>query len=76
MSQKKNEGILFSAEIRVVGSSTDRLLNFLRFSRDAYGIITKSFVPATDTVDQRPNVSPFLAIFAELTTIFFVHVLN
>ena len=26
MSQKKNEGILFSAEIRVVGSYTDRLL--------------------------------------------------
>ena len=27
MSQKKNEGILFSAEIRVVGSYTDRLLS-------------------------------------------------
>ena len=27
MSQKKNEGILFSTEIRVVGSYTDRLLN-------------------------------------------------
>ena len=27
MSQKKNEGILFSAEIRVVGSYTDRFLN-------------------------------------------------
>ena len=27
MSQKKYEGILFSAEIRVVGSYTDRLLN-------------------------------------------------
>ena len=27
MSQKKNEEILFSAEIRVVGSYTDRLLN-------------------------------------------------
>ena len=27
MLQKKNEGILFSAEIRVVGSYTDRLLN-------------------------------------------------
>ena len=26
MSQKKNEEILFSAEIRVVGSYTDRLL--------------------------------------------------
>ena len=26
MLQKKNEGILFSAEIRVVGSYTDRLL--------------------------------------------------
>ena len=26
MSQKKNEGIPFSAEIRVVGSYTDRLL--------------------------------------------------
>ena len=26
MSQEKNEGILFSAEIRVVGSYTDRLL--------------------------------------------------
>ena len=28
MLQKKNEGILFSAEIRVVGSYTDRLLRF------------------------------------------------
>ena len=27
MSQKKNEGILFSTEIRVVGSYTDRLLS-------------------------------------------------
>ena len=26
MSQRKNQGILFSAEIRVVGSYTDRLL--------------------------------------------------
>ena len=26
MSQKKNEGILFPTEIRVVGSYTDRLL--------------------------------------------------
>ena len=29
MLQKKNEGILFSAEIRVVGSYTDRLLNII-----------------------------------------------
>ena len=29
MSQKKNEGILFSAEIRVVGSYTDGLLRSL-----------------------------------------------
>ena len=29
MSQKKNEEILFSAEIRVVGSYTDRLLNVI-----------------------------------------------
>ena len=29
MLQKKNEGILFSAEIRVVGSYTDRLINFI-----------------------------------------------
>ena len=49
--------------------------NFLCFSRDACGIKTQSFVPATDTVDQRPNVSP-LVIFAELTSTFFVHVLN
>ena len=28
---EKNEGILFSAEIRVVGSYTDRLLRFKRF---------------------------------------------
>ena len=27
VAEKKNEGILFSAEIRVVGSYTDRLLN-------------------------------------------------
>ena len=27
MSQKKNEGILFPTEIRVVGSYTDRLLS-------------------------------------------------
>ena len=32
MLQKKNEGILFSAEIRVVGSYTDRLL-ITRLSR-------------------------------------------
>ena len=30
MLQKKNEGILFSAEIRVVGSYTDRLLTTIR----------------------------------------------
>ena len=29
MSQKKNEGILFPTEIRVVGSYTDRLLRLL-----------------------------------------------
>ena len=29
MSQKKNEGIRFPTEIRVVGSYTDRLLNAL-----------------------------------------------
>ena len=28
MSQKKNEGIVFPTEIRVVGSYTDRLLSF------------------------------------------------
>ena len=50
-------------------------LNFLCFSRDACGIKTKSFVPATDTVDQCPNVSP-LVIFAKVTSTFFVHVLN
>ena len=49
-------------------------LNFLCFSRDACGIKTKPFVPTTDTVDQRPNVSP-LVTFAELTSTFFVHVL-
>ena len=32
MSQKKNEGILFSTEIRVVGSYTDRLLIIKYFS--------------------------------------------
>ena len=31
MLQKKNEGILFSAEIRVVGSYTDRLLKILKY---------------------------------------------
>ena len=29
MSQKKNEGILFPTEIRVVGSYTDRLLTLI-----------------------------------------------
>ena len=29
MSQKKNEGIMFPTEIRVVGSYTDRLLNIM-----------------------------------------------
>ena len=33
MLQKKNEGILFSAEIRVVGSYTDRLLNWIQALR-------------------------------------------
>ena len=32
MSQKKNEGIRFPTEIRVVGSYTDRLLKALRVS--------------------------------------------
>ena len=51
-------------------------LNFLCFSRDPCGITTKSrsFVPATDTVDQRPNVSPLMT-FAELTSTFLGHVL-
>ena len=31
MSQEKNEGILFSAEILVLGSYTDRLLNFKNY---------------------------------------------
>ena len=31
MSQKKNEGILFATEIRVVGSYTDRLLSCLSY---------------------------------------------
>ena len=48
--------------------------NFLCFRRDASGIKTKPFVPATDTVDQLPNVSP-LVIFAKLTSTFFVQVL-
>ena len=34
MLQKKDEGILFSAEIRVVGSYTDRLLRVLRDNTD------------------------------------------
>ena len=61
--------------------------NFLCFRRDASGIKTKPFVPATDTVDQLPNVSPQetmrylivswspLVIFAKLTSTFFVQVL-
>ena len=38
MSQKKNEGILFSAENRVVGSYTDRLLtvNYQAASNDNF----------------------------------------
>ena len=40
MLQKKNEGILFSAEIRVVGSYTDRLLNNLS---DEISIYKKNF---------------------------------
>ena len=34
MLQKKNEGILFSAEIRVVGSYTDRLLMKYTFANN------------------------------------------
>ena len=48
--------------------------NLLCFRRDASGIKTKPFVPATDTVDQLPTVSP-LVIFAKLTSTFFVQVL-
>ena len=36
MSQKKNKGILFPAEIRVVGSYTDRLLKILRFKDSSF----------------------------------------
>ena len=47
MLQKKNEGILFSAEIRVVGSYTDRLL-IPEFSsaRQKYDVWTGPFVQA------------------------------
>ena len=43
MSQKKNEGILFSAEIRVVGSYTDRLLKTIIGSRVGH-VICHTFV--------------------------------
>ena len=43
MSQKKNEGILFPTEIRVVGSFTDRLLT-TTYTYTEKGI---SFVPIT-----------------------------
>ena len=36
MSQKKNEGILFSTEIRVVGSYTDRLLIVVEMKRTRF----------------------------------------
>ena len=39
MSQKKNEGILFSAEIRVVGSYTNRLLKRL-FPQESQDVLT------------------------------------
>ena len=38
MSQKKNEGILFPTEIRVVGSYTDRLLNVNMSTNVFYGL--------------------------------------
>ena len=46
MLQKKNEGILFSAEIRVVGSYTDRLLSFfrLRFFISSSNFLVKSSI--------------------------------
>ena len=39
MLQKKNEGILFSAEIRVVGSYTDRLLRPHCLRRTSYPLL-------------------------------------
>ena len=46
MSQKKNEGIPFSAEIRVVGSYTDRLLRRIR------AVVMLSFVAYFETLLQ------------------------
>ena len=47
MSQKKNEGILFSAEIRVVGSYTDRLLTLQKT------LLALLLFPGTKTTFQR-----------------------
>ena len=61
MSQKKNEGILFPTEIRVVGSYTDRLLMF-EFWREA----TATSVPGLlcQSGRRRPeNVSILSSLF-------------
>ena len=50
MSQKKNEGILFPTEIRVVGSYTDRLLNGERQSSSVWMTITLCFVLFHETI--------------------------
>ena len=43
MSQKKNEGIRFPTEIRVVGSYTDRLLNSFNTAKNAMSIYTANY---------------------------------
>ena len=43
MLQKKNEGILFSAEIRVVGSYSDRLLSLITCVHLNLAMITVNF---------------------------------
>ena len=58
MSQKKNQGILFSAEIRVVGSYTDRLL-ISQFAPSNESNLERSF-PEIDTSKQFSLVRPCL----------------
>ena len=51
MSQKKNEGILFSAEIRVVGSYADRFLLKVAVHSRSFHLTTKIHVNCFDQLD-------------------------
>ena len=64
MLQKKNEGILFSAEIRVVGSYTDRLLNTLLLLNECFTCSPEKWIWKSDALFFKSTISlPFTDCF-------------